>query len=663
MHDPQKTNSLAFLWMGALVIMPFVYDSGLIDPVTLSRTLLSVITLGLGTGWVAIKSDRRSALLQSIRSTPIVWLYGAFILIGIITSRGSINSAEATASLLKDSLFLGLFILMLSSIRPGTVRWIALSISTAGAIFMGYGMVELWEIGSFHDLDAYQIRSTLGHKNLFSSAALIALISAVYAAVEGGKIEKIISVIIAFLSLFFIWILQTRTVWLALTITLIALVGLVTLRKPLSRLLARIKTVHAALAALIILLGVSLFFTSADKEVLPSLSSYEENQSQGNYTIRERALLWNFSKDMIEDHPIEGVGPGHWKLHFPEYGSGIWRARQGLVQFQRPHNDFIWVLSENGVFGFIAYGLILLISLFVAAKGALSSESSSEVKKLYLFGFGLLLSYFLVANFSFPRERIFHQWILHLALAIIWMPKKAHTLKRSHFTWPTLLIMLGIFGFSAFVFTQRYRGELYSLRMTKNRVLSEWAQMRINAERAGEIPFYNLDPVSMPVEFYHGLALLNTGEIPTAIKAFESASQIHPNNIHVVNNLGASHQMLGEHDKAIEYYIQAKSIAPYYIDGTLNLASAYFNGGEVGRAYTVLRENEGLFVNDKSQFDLYMKVVLETQYQNTWESLNPNTEPTTIPTPTYEQLLDVHKKAVRKSEDIIDALIEFIISE
>lgn len=662
MQHPQKLNPLAFLWMGALVIMPLLYDSGLIDPVTLPRTLLSVITLGLAIGWTAMKSDRRMAFLESIRSTPIVWLYGAFIFIGIITSQGSINSAEATSSLLKDSLFLGLFILMLSSIRPGTVRWIALSISIAGAIFMVYGLVELWKVGSFQELDAYQIRSTLGHKNLFSSASLFALISAVYVAVEGGKIERIISVIIAFLSLYFIWILQTRTVWLALAITLVVLVGLVILRKPLSRFLTRIKTIHAALAALFLLVGVSIFFTSTDKEVLPSLSSYEENQSQGNYTIRERALLWNFSKDMIEDHPIDGVGHGQWKLHFPEYGSGIWRARQGLVQFQRPHNDFIWVLSENGVFGFIAYGLIFLISLFVAARGFLSSESSLEVKKLYLFGFGLLLSYFLVANFSFPRERIFHQWILHLALAIIWMPK-SYTLKKSHFTWPTLLIILGIFGFSAFVFTQRYRGESYSLRMTKNRVLSQWEQMRINAERAGEIPFYNLDPVSMPVDFYHGLALLNTGEIPMAIEAFEKASRVHPNNIHVVNNLGASHQLLGDHEKAIQYYTQAKGIAPYYIDGTLNLTSAFFNGGEVGSAYTVLRENEGLFVNDRSQFDLYMKVILETLYQNTWESVNSNAEPTTIPTPTYEQLLDVHKKAVRKNEDIIDALIEFILSE
>lgn len=655
-------NPLAFLWMGSLVAMPFLYDSGLIDPVTLPRTLLSIIALGLGTSWVIMKADRRMAFNESLRSTPIAWLYGAFILIGIITSQSSINSAEATASLLKDCVFLGLFMLMLYSIGLNSVRWIALSISISGAIFMGYGMIELWKVGSFQDLDAYQIRSTLGHKNLFSSASLFALISAVYVAVVGGKIEQIISVIIAFLSLYFIWILETRTVWLALVITLVVLVGLVILRKPLSRFLTRIKTIHAGLAALVLLVGISLFFTSSDKEVLPSLSSFKENQSQGNYTIRERALLWNFSKDMIEDHPLEGVGNGQWKLHFPEYGSGIWRARQGLVQFQRPHNDFIWVLSENGVFGFIAYGLIFLISLFVAAKGFLSSESSSEVKKLYLFGFGLLLSYFLVANFSFPRERIFHQWILHIALAIIWMPKVS-THKKFHLSWPLLLLMLGIFGFSVFVFTQRYRGEAYSLSMTKNRVLSEWEQMRINAERAREIPFYNLDPVSMPVEFYHGLALLNTGEIPEAIEAFENASQVHPNNIHVVNNLGASHQLLGDHEKAIQYYTQAKGIAPYYIDGTLNLTSAYFNGGEVGSAYSVLRENEGLFANEKSQFDLYMKLILETLYQNTWESLNPDSEPTTIPTPTYEQLLDVHRKAVRKNEDIIDSLIEFIISE
>ena len=81
-------------------------------------------------------------------------------------------------------------------------------------------------------------------------------------------------------------------------------------------------------------------------------------------SISERLELWKASREMYLDHPLLGVGPGNWKLHYPAYGTQGTRASEGELFFQRPHNDYIWVLTETGPLGLACHLALMGIVAF-----------------------------------------------------------------------------------------------------------------------------------------------------------------------------------------------------------------------------------------------------------------------------------------------------------
>ena len=54
--------------------------------------------------------------------------------------------------------------------------------------------------------------------------------------------------------------------------------------------------------------------------------------------------------------------------------------RQEAIFFQRPHNDFIWVLSESGTLGLLPYMAILGVAIFYAIVGYTRLRSEAHVK-------------------------------------------------------------------------------------------------------------------------------------------------------------------------------------------------------------------------------------------------------------------------------------------
>ena len=66
----------------------------------------------------------------------------------------------------------------------------------------------------------------------------------------------------------------------------------------------------------------------------------------------ERSSMYTASFKMIKEKPIFGVGLGNWKTLYPYYSTN--NHVTDKYQFKttiRPHNDFLWVLCETGIFG------------------------------------------------------------------------------------------------------------------------------------------------------------------------------------------------------------------------------------------------------------------------------------------------------------------------
>ena len=94
------------------------------------------------------------------------------------------------------------------------------------------------------------------------------------------------------------------------------------------------------------------------------------------------------------EKPALGHGPGNWKLVAPNYGALQIRrwSEEGETYFLRPHNDFLWVLTESGIVGGLLYMSVFLVALYYGMK-TIRAESNGEKRLLAtLMVFGITFS-------------------------------------------------------------------------------------------------------------------------------------------------------------------------------------------------------------------------------------------------------------------------------
>jgi peptidoglycan/LPS O-acetylase OafA/YrhL/O-antigen ligase len=100
--------------------------------------------------------------------------------------------------------------------------------------------------------------------------------------------------------------------------------------------------------------GIAFFYSGLGGRFISALQGGSEANSAS-----ERVGIWRGAWAMIKDHPLMGVGPGHFSRHIQSYAPA--------VNSQIPaHNNFISILAETGV-----PGLLLYTALFIAAGASL----------------------------------------------------------------------------------------------------------------------------------------------------------------------------------------------------------------------------------------------------------------------------------------------------
>ena len=201
-------------------------------------------------------------------------------------------------------------------------------------------------------------------------------------------------------------------------------------------------------------------------------------------------------------------------------------------------------------------------------------HSSDNDKK---FAFGLLFAitgYIIIALFSFPKERMVHTILLMLIGASI-VAIRQHTSPLQKAPQPLFLlsvnfILLLLLTLCVIVGIKRYKSEVYTQKALTARSIAQWDQV-ISAIDQADFRFYNMDPVSMPLVWYRGVANFSLNRLEAAFKDFQKAQVIHPYNIHVINNLGVCYALKGEYAQAIVLYQKALAIFPHFKKAQTNL--------------------------------------------------------------------------------------------
>lgn len=651
-----------------IAILPIVMSSATLDPVLAIRFASLTVTVALVSFVFTFYKGETQAVTAFIKSQQSLAFY-IFLLLALASSFYAINKVEALYTIGKDLLFFFYMLLLIKAIGSSINRilFIVKCFIVAAFIIVAFGAMQLIQVFSdaVGNPDLYIVRSTLGHRNLLVSALILLAPFLVFGVYRFKKFWMWFSLLTLLTAATLIILLESRTAWLAagafgmviLAISVLLKTRLQTIKLPLR---------YIALGfALVVMIAFTVFYTTAE-EIEPNAELTSglgfSNPSIKDFTTDERLFMWEATTRMISDHSPIGVGPGNWRIWFPKYGSDIWRSRQGLAQFQRPHNDYLWVLAEQGIVGLIAYLFMFFGAIFCALQLILSKAYNKNISQLLGLLVAGIVGYLIVAFFSFPRERIIHQMVLYGSFALIFslyfnrVEVRGHPKKWQMASW-LIFLLSGVLVIMSY---QRWKGEIGVNKMLYARSNIQWSEMLREYDRNESFYFFNLDPTSVPMPFYGGLAKLSLEQYSAAEADMLEAYAIHPYNIHVVNNLANVYQLSGDKQKAIEFYKKALEISPKYLDGALNLIAAYFNANQVEQSYNLLKQYHKLFMLDglgDERYQQYLIIVMNTARDNLMDSIEDEQLAESLAAIGDEGLYNIHQTNLNSSASIQEILL------
>lgn len=589
MMSSNKTRILLIalgLVVCCLVGLPNLYDKYMTARFVAAATGLAIIFL------LAIVSRKRWTLPH----TPVFYVYLLYIFLSGCSILWATNTAEAVfafACQLLTPLIIIVFYNLLSTDRLLLQKTLWTSAAVILAVYLLFAVVQLFHVESFCFEQLYRVSGINGHKNLL--AAMLFVLSAFLLtsfSIFENRLPKWISVALFVAAISVIILLKSRAVLLSLLVA----GGFFGVMMWIGRFVPRndakqghsAKRVGVTLVVSIVLvyafLTVGLRWFADHSVPLSSVKSEVETKMTSTSSLVERCLLWDKTYHIVDQQPIVGCGIGNWQILFPDAGlKGLYRSDVWNVNFTKPHNEYLGILSETGYLGLLLY-LVFLVSLVVRAVFALRKTQS---RNDYFYG-TLVLSVFLGscvnALFDFPNSRIEHiLWtgiLMAFLLQIITQDMKK-TLMRG---WNYMLLIVAVLIVLVGLF--RLKGERNTFMMQQALRANDWKSVERYCQQAQSV-FYTLDPVGLPIHWYQGKAEKALGK-PQSLNSFRKARHYAPYCKENLNDLGLAEYYTAHNLDKAEYYLQeAIRISPNYLYPYLNLAYIYLTENEPQKAQEV----------------------------------------------------------------------------
>lgn len=587
------------IWAATLLLLPLVITFGtLVDAVSIPRITLLLFSLSLISIYLLVKEKTHIIRhTQTFFSSAVGISLSVYLIIGLCSIGMALSVSESIWEWLK--IFIWLSSIYLSTLlleKDGSLLLFTKSTLVALFVVELIGLQEFVSVVSRLEEDKilYLVNSTFEHKNLFATGLVLSIpLGFAVWQQEEKKLWKGFASLVMGLAAILILVTQSRAAWLA-SVGALFFGFCCLLFTPSKRpLIFRRKYITIGSVVLCLSIGLVWFLSSKNPAInaptkrIQALFTYEDTKNEHTETIKERLLLWNNTLKMIKEEPVLGVGLGNWKIHFPKYNIAGLRSEQGEVFFQRPHNDYLWIASEMGIGGLLAYLAVLFSTLFYAFR--ILKESANREDSTYTITLAMtsgLVAFLLFSLFDFPKERPIHLLWSGFIIAFInhsyWQLSKEEErttkqqLRIGYIAYIFPLIALG----GLFFVGQRWQAER-ALKVALNaRSQQQYLSVLTGLENV-PIGFYELDPSATPIDCYRGEALYLQNRFPEALAAYQAAHKIHPYHIHTLNNLATTYFGLQNVEAAKEYFEQVLHFAPHFPGANMNMAAVTYNQKDI----------------------------------------------------------------------------------
>jgi O-antigen ligase len=206
------------------------------------------------------------------------------------------------------------------------------------------------------------------------------------------------------LSVFSILFSTSRTAWVGVLATSIVMAYLFSRKK---------KVFYIMLAVVVFgCLFAYRFNPIVHERVLTAVNDITQYSAGDRETsLGWRFLMWKASLDMFLSSPVFGIGTGDYVITMERYiGSGAYPT--SLLQFNQPHNMYLFSLATNGLLGLAAL-LYLFIRIF---SQALPVEEAPTKQQQMSFLAAAIAVHYLVAGMT---DSLFNIFILRYTFAFL----------------------------------------------------------------------------------------------------------------------------------------------------------------------------------------------------------------------------------------------------
>lgn len=569
-----------------VVGLPNLYDKFLIARFVAIATSLAILFI------FALIGKKR----WLVPNTPIFYIYLLFTLFSGCSILWATNTAEAVfafSTQLITPLIIIVFFSLFSADLRSTQKALWISAAIILAVYLFFAVIQLFHVESFSFEQLYRVSGINGHKNLLAIMLFVLstfLLTAFF--IFENKLLKGCSVFLFVVAIVVIILLKSRAVLLCGLVAVVIFGILMIVRACQCKNSNDAKRVNNGyrMPLVVSIILVFAFLTIglrwfADRSVPHTSEKSEvEHHILSTSSLVERCLLWDKTYHIVDKHPIAGCGIGNWQIHFPDASlEGLYRADVWNINFTKPHNEYLGVLSETGYFGLFLY-IIFLVSLTVCA---LFTLCKTQNRKDFLFG-AIVLSIFVGSSvnalFDFPNSRIEHVIWMGILMANLLHIITQGQQKNLGKGWNVVFLLLSIMLITIGGF--RLKGERNTFEMQQALKANEWKTVEHRCHQAIS-EFYTIDPVGLPLHWYLGKAEKKMGK-PQAIESFRKAYHYAPYCKENLNDLGLAEYYTAHDLNKAEFCLnEAIRISPNYIYPYFNLAYIYLTENEPQKAKAI----------------------------------------------------------------------------
>lgn len=569
------------------LFLPIVFSVQTIDYVLLPRFLYTTVFIGVCTLLclnVLLKTESFSI------SAPVILLIGFVITSCVGTFFIAHLFSESIFSFLKMTLFIYMFVftsfcLKQKIITPQQIQTAILLFSLTAIGTAGYDFYRKSAVGQslFRQIDI--VAGGFANKNLLGSALFLCFPLVLYKT-RINRFHILLRWLIVSVLLFILIIIRTRSALAAVLFMGLILFGLLIKKKSQKHMLTFVGVI-STLAGLFSIFIVK--FSGKDKTSYNQLEQYLFRVFDNN-TLVTRLNYWRNSWQMYMEHPLLGVGLGNWQVYFNKYGlqnlEGFGIVN-GLTTIQRPHNDLLWIITETGTLGFLFYyGFIsyILWKLYNKINPSLENNDYWNISILI----SGICGYLVLSFFDFPLERIEHQVLFMIILALGFYQLNDVTIKKkiSIPSYYITIFSILLFSNTIYLIIKRIDSEnAMRLVYTYNGNNKEKV---IQAGLSAKNPLYQIDFSTTSVDWYLGNAYFVQNDYLKALEHYENAYRQTPYNLLAINNLASCYIKLDQIDKGISLYQKVIRLSPNMEEAIIQLSGVYFNNEQYEKAFETI---------------------------------------------------------------------------